>query len=87
MVNDPLTPSLDSRDDRSEILRLHRICPGFMHVPKGRAEVVEGSLAVTSAKALDGTLKAKNSKIEKLDAVIIAHGIDHGPTASTGGYR
>jgi hypothetical protein len=58
-----------------------------MHVPKGRAEVVEGSLAVTSAKALDGTLKAENPKVEKLDAMVIAHAIDHGPTASTGGYR
>ncbi len=57
-----------------------------MHVPKGRAEVVEGSLAVTSAKALDGTLEAENPKVEKLDAMVIAHAIDPGLTASTGSY-
>lgn len=58
-----------------------------MHVPKSRAELVEGSLAITSAKALDSTLKAENPEVEKLDAVVIAHAIDHGPAASTGGYR
>ena len=87
MVNDPLAPPLDSPDDCREVLRLHRICLGFMHVPKGRAEIVEGALAISVAEALDGTLKAENSEVEKLDAAVIAHAADHGGTASTGGYR
>ncbi len=87
MVNDLLAPSLDGRDYRCEILRLHRICPGFMHVPHRRAEVIEGTLTILLTQALDCTLKAEDAEIEKLDAAVVAHAGDHGGTASTGGYR
>lgn len=48
---------------------------------------MEGALAISVAEALDGTLKAENSEVEKLDAAVIAHAADYGGTASTGGYR
>ncbi len=52
-----LSPLLDGRNDRGEVLRLHRICPGFMHMPKSRGEIVEGTLTVQVAEALDRTLQ------------------------------
>ena len=65
-----LSPLLDGRDDRSEALRLHRICPRLMYVPKSRGEIVEGTLTVQVAEALDGPLKAENAEVEILDTGI-----------------
>jgi hypothetical protein len=33
-------------------------------MPKGRVEIVEGSLTIQAAQTLDGTLEAENPKIE-----------------------
>ena len=56
-------------------------------MPKGRVEILEGTFTIQAAQTLDGTLKAQDAEIEKLDAAVVAHTADHGETASTGGYR